>query len=615
MARHGHKRSKVKKGDVKTIKKMFLIGNLRKENVMKNCLKTGQLKMLVALVLIPGFCLVSIAQETGKATGQEKVLTNVGEKMLKKISVDFRDTPIDDVIMTIGKQVDLDIVKGPDVTGSVTATLTDVPLEEALNHILTAYGAGFVASENMIRIVPSSQLTTETEKLVSKVYRIYYADVTQVEQALAKIVSKRGSLTVSKGSSNIIVTDTESNIKNIDAFLEEIDRVTPQILVEVRIYDISNKENFDIGVDWYAGSNTPITDIERTKTDSRTNTQTNTSNTTSDNTTTHTTTDIGETGPTSTTDNERIQIYDNLVDPLNPTSDNTTNTITTTSGTAGRTADTTTTTATEGTNSTTELTNSVTSDDSETRTLDGTWLRDSYSKSKPFMGGGFNTEDGGTLRFGILNDHFDIELALSILHKQVGAKLLANPRIMVLDNETASFKSIREIPYQRLQQGGYQSFGTTEFKEVGVQLEVTPHLAKDDMIRMHIVPVFSVHVDDVILSLAGASTMPQPVVDKREADTITLVKDGQTVVIGGLRKKETTHDIRKIPLLGDLPVLGNLFRSDSEEVVNSELVVFITPRIVEQSFLTETEAKYLEATEIQSPKLPTTKIDPETKKL
>ncbi len=95
-------------------------------------------------------------------------------------------------------------------------------------------------------------------------------------------------------------------------------------------------------------------------------------------------------------------------------------------------------------------------------------------------------EAGGTLRFGVLNDAVDIDLALSILHKQVGAKLLANPRILVLDNEKATIDITSEIPYQRLTEsamGG--SMGTTEFKEVGVKLEVTPHLAaRDEMIRL-----------------------------------------------------------------------------------------------------------------------------------
>jgi len=86
-------------------------------------------------------------------------------------------------------------------------------------------------------------------------------------------------------------------------------------------------------------------------------------------------------------------------------------------------------------------------------------------------------------------------------------------------------------------------------------------------------------------------------------------------VIGGLRKEEITTETSKVPLLGDIPILGLLFRFEGEERRSSELVVFITPRLIEQSVLTEAESAYLEATEFIGPKLPTTKIDSETKKL
>ena len=485
---------------------------------MKNYCESRKLKMLAALLLILGFCVVGIPQGAEKPP-EEKVLTAVEQKMLKKISVDFRDTPIDDVIRTIAKQVDLDIVKGPDVTGNVTATLTEVPLEEALSHILTAYGCGYVPSENMIRIVPSEQLTEEAEKVVSRVYRIVYADVTEVEKALTKIVSKRGSISSNPGTSNIMVTDTESKMTAIDTFVEEIDRRTAQILVEARIYDITNTDSLDLGVEWNnLGRNTGM----------------------------------------------------------------------------------------------------------GTRTTGGPI--GGFSRTEPFITGEFDsgilqaTKTTAALNFGIINETANVDMLITAAREKGAAQLLANPRILVLDNETASFKAVREIPYQQLQQGGWQSFGTTEFKEVGVELQVTPHLAKDGMIRLHILPVFSVQVGNVDIPLETTATTgqtirtaPQPIVDRREADTIALVKNGDTVVIGGLRKQEITQEINKIPLLGDIPIIGLLFKFQGEETVNSELVVFITPRIIEEPVLTETEVEHLKATEIPSPQPPTTKIDPSTR--
>ncbi len=491
---------------------------------MKSCGELRRIKVLGVLMVLLGICVVSFAQGAAQPAKEEKMLTAVDQKMLKKISVDFRDTPIDDVIRTIAKQVDLDIVKGPEVTGNVTATLTDVPLQEALTHILSAYGAGYVASENMIRIVPASQLTEETEKTVSKVYRIVYADVTEAEKALTKVISKRGSISSNPGTSNIMITDTESKIAAIDAYIEEIDRRTAQIIVEARIYDVTNTDALDLGIQWRAGRNTGYGTGRGTG-----------------------------------------------LDTLSPT---------------------------------------------------GGPVSGTLTNSDPFVGGNFETSTNkaeattGRLDFGFITQHVDIDMLMSAERNKDAAKLLANPRILVLDNEKATFKAVREIPYQQLQQGGFQSYGTTEFKKVGVELQVTPHLAKDGMIRLRIVPIFSVFVTNVSLSLATSGTpitMPQPVVDTREADTIALVQNGDTVVIGGLRKEEVTQEISKIPLLGDIPILGALFKFEGEQTINSELIVFITPRLVEDLVLTETEAEHLKETEIPTPQVPATRIDPATR--
>ena len=412
----------------------------------------------------------------------------------------------------------MNIIKSPEVVGDVTATLIDVPLEEVLNNILTSHGYGYVVDKNMIRVAPLEDIAAVDERLTSRIYRIYYADVTEVEKALSKFISQRGSLSSSPATSNIIVTDTETKIKAIDKFIEEIDRITPQILVEVRIYDITTDEDFDLGIEWNAGRNS----TERTS--------------------------LGTavTVPDSTS-------YGVGMDT-----------------TPGDTS------ASAGARGTT------------TRT------------STPFVAGSYDELTGGSIRFGILNDAVDIDIALNILHEQDFAKLLANPRIMVLDNETATFEIIREIPYTEstsTSEGG--SYTSTEFKKVGVKLEVTPHVTRDGMVRLQIQPEYDVRV---------GSTSP-PTVDTRKLDTIALVKDGQTVVLGGLRKNETTQDTWKVPLFGDIPLLGGLFQSETESIENSELVIFITPQIIAQPALSETERQQFEVTEFSGPKAAPTWIE------
>jgi len=482
----------------------------------------------------------------------EVAISSLKERMQKRISVEFRNTAIEDALMLMADQADVDIVKSPTVTGSVTVKLTDVPLKEALDNILAAHGYRYVADKNMIRVASADEITQVAERILSRIYRITYADVKEVESALRKFLSKQGSLTSVRGTSNIIVTDTESQVKAMDEFISEIDRITPQILVEARIYDVTSTEGFDIGAEWEAGRNTDVTDITRENT--------------------HTRTDTADSGENYY---EREQVWDAV-------------------------------TSTYTTDETTwnyeDPTTSYATTDTDTITKESTGRR-----SKPFVTGTFDKETGGTITFGLLNDAVDIELALNILHTQVSAKLLANPRILVLDNETAEFKIVSEIPYTEqssTSSGG--SMTSTRFKNVGVELTVTPHVTRDGMVRLDITPVFSV-VSELGEILIGGRAVPT--VDKREVDTKALVKDGQTVVIGGLRKREVSQDIRKIPVLGDMPLLGGLFRDESESIETSELLIFITPRIIVEPTLSPREQKQLRDTEFPTPKKPRLRLD------
>jgi type II secretory pathway component GspD/PulD (secretin) len=114
---------------------------------------------------------------------------------------------------------------------------------------------------------------------------------------------------------------------------------------------------------------------------------------------------------------------------------------------------------------------------------------------------------------------------------------------------------------------------------------------------LHLLPEFNVFVERVTLS-----TTDVPVVDTRKVDTIALVKDGQTVVLGGMRKKDVSKENNKVPLLGDLPLIGGLFRFDGEDTAVTELIVFITPWIINQEpVLSLDEQDALEETRFKKP--------------
>jgi type IV pilus assembly protein PilQ len=440
-----------------------------------------------------------------------EILTPVQKRMQQKISVDFRETPIEDVLRILARQAEIDVVKSPKVTGSVTATLKDIPLGEALDNILSAHGYGYISTQNMIRVVPQEEIYQAKEKKVSRVYRVTFADVKEVEVALKKFMSETGSISSNPGTSNIIVTDMESKILAIDKFLEEIDRPTPQILVEARIYDITSTDQLDLGVEWNFGKNT----------------------------------NYGANGIGAIGDNSTLTYPNNNANPF----------------------------------------------------ITG------------LSSGSTNKADGmqNVFRFGILNKSVDLDALIRAEQKEITAKLLANPRIMVLDNQQATIKIVEEIPYQELTEtsGGGQ-IGTTKFKDVGVELVVTPHLTRDNKIRLILKPKFSVRTSEVFVT---ANSIPQPVVAKRETDTVALIEDNQTVVIGGLRKQDIQQEIKKIPLLGDIPLLGALFRFEGESTVNSELVVFITPHLImDKPVMTERELIRLKETDLPMPRAESTRL-------
>ena len=478
--------------------------------------------LLAIAAILSSPCVVAlaaaVANEGDPNAGKAEVPTSLEQRMQKKISVDFMDTTIDDVIRIMAEQADVDVIKSPKVTGTVTAKLSNVPLEEALRNILASQGYDYVMSKNMIRVAPSDEITQEAEKLVTKIYRVNYADIKEVEKSLGKLVSQRGAISINQGTSNIIVKDTESNVKAIGAFIEEIDRITPQILVEARIYDITSKNELDLGIEWMAGRNTTYQDSDGT-----------------------TTIAPGALGQTKTGD----------TDPF--------------------------------------TTGIFTGDTAKT------------------------TGTQGLLKLGWLKNNLNIDVVLKAQQNLINAKLLANPRILVLDNETANIGITSQIPYQELSQtSGGGDIGTTSFKDVGVKLKVTPHLTRADKIRMIVEPEFSVQTGNVTFA-SGALTYPQPIVATRTAKTTLLVDSGQTVVLGGLRKKDVNKTVNKVPILGDIPLICYLFRFEGEDTTNSEMLVFITPRIVADASLSDVEKKQYEVTDFPGPAIEQTRAEKDAK--
>lgn len=182
----------------------------------------------------------------------------------------------------------------------------------------------------------------------------------------------------------------------------------------------------------------------------------------------------------------------------------------------------------------------------------------------------------GALTAMSIGRNVSLNAVINALQTSKDSKLLADPNVTVMNHEPAKIQIVTEVPYQQLTQGIQGgSIGTTAFREAGVTLEVTPHIARDNTISMIVNPRFSV--------LTGfTETDEQPIIDRREAKTTVRITNGETFVLGGLRQKTKIIDRSGIPGLQDIKTLkiGKLFQYKSETFRESELLVFITPEVV-----------------------------------
>lgn len=209
---------------------------------------------------------------------------------------------------------------------------------------------------------------------------------------------------------------------------------------------------------------------------------------------------------------------------------------------------------------------------------------------------------GGILFGRILTPSWDINANLKAAVENNTAEILANPRILALNNTESLIKIVRQHPYINWSFDAQTKtfIGTVNFdKQSGVTLNVMPQITDDGNILLKVVPVQYTHRGDVSFATAGGDTTAGgsaavttvPVIDERRAEAILLVKDGQTIVIGGLRSNDELITDHKIPVLGDLPFFGNLFKSKTTSVSHTEMMLFVTPYIVKDTLPLTAEEK------------------------
>jgi len=158
-------------------------------------------------------------------------------------------------------------------------------------------------------------------------------------------------------------------------------------------------------------------------------------------------------------------------------------------------------------------------------------------------------------------------------------RILSTPQVLTTDNEEARITIGENRPFQTrsttdVSGGTYESF---EYRDVGKILKITPHVTEGRLVRMQI----NLEVTEIDRQATSTTSSTLPVTLKRTVDTTVIVRDNQTIVIGGLIDDTTTNNETKVPVLGNIPVLGWLFKDTSEKTTKTNLYIFITPRVIE----------------------------------
>ncbi|MBI3391856.1 MAG: type IV pilus secretin PilQ [Nitrospirae bacterium] len=438
----------------------------------------------------------------------------------KRISLDFQDADIKNVLRLIAEVSGFNLITSDEVQGKVTVKLLNVPWDQALDIILKTKGLGEVREGTIIRVAPVAALTKEqedaakrreaearAEPTITRLVTLSFSRAKEVEPVLKKALSSKGDITLDERTNTLIIRDIARIAGQVAELARTLDKQTPQVIIEARIVEVSTNYLKELGIQW--GGHYVRDAAHGNALQYRFPNSMGVAS--------------GLTGPGSDSLNQN---------PTNPLTGARAEAAGTTAGatSAGR--------------------------------------GNAFAVNLPATVG---LGAGGAIGFtvGSIANIMSLDVVLSALENTGRLKILSNPKIATLDNKEAIIKSGRRIPYETVSQSGTQ----TQWIDATLELKVVPHITDDRHIDIKIEA--KKNEGDWSNSVKGT-----PSVIVKEASTQLLVRDGDTVVLGGVFK--TTENDAKIglPWLSDIPVLGWLFKKETAKKENEELLIFITPKVL-----------------------------------
>ncbi|WP_320045757.1 secretin and TonB N-terminal domain-containing protein [uncultured Ilyobacter sp.] len=453
----------------------------------------------------------------------------------QKVTVDYNKADLVNVLRTLSFSNDLNIVISDRISGTVTMSVKDAQLDDLLEAILRSNGYTYVQSGNLVEIMSLEDAKTiqESERSVSKVFSLKKIDASEVAEDV-KLFLKDGDTSVVNAETNsITVRAKKSELISVKNFLDERDGIKKEDVQKnvelIRVKHMTPQKAYEIlGEIGYKIAG----DIKYSES-------------------------LG--GLIVIASSEEADTLKNIMDKIDVPELQVVieaRILEVQEGT-GRDWG-----MSWGYNSN-NLTEADTSDGSGGY-LSGT---DSYYDAS-------SLSDGITLGLGLLGSDQFSAVYRNVLEDS-STEILAKPVITTLNGKKATIELTEEVPYKELEyvsDSGDATSTSYEFKDVGITLEVTPVITDDGMIKIEVTPEIS--------EVTGYTDDGVPFVSSRKVETNVIVRNGQTLAIGGLIKDTKSTTSTEDPYLSKIPILGYFFKSSNNEKSKTNLMIFITPKII-----------------------------------
>lgn len=461
-----------------------------------------------------------------------------GDPLRQLVSIEFREMDLSNVVALLAQRADINVIAGTDITGTVTASLKNIPLMEAMEIVLGMNGLGIIKEGSIYRIVPIEEAIAA--KRTTKLVVLEKARAEEVKKTLDAIVlgypdSQSISVADNASTNVIVLAGPVERIQELEQIVKQLDLAEAVIPTVTRAIKLNYAEPEGIS---------PVIEGMLTKEIGMVEQDTRGRHVV-----------VTDTPVVVAQIEELIKELDIPVKQVSIDA---------------------------------MIVDAVMRDASQTGV---DWVMQhipDVNRRGEVIGnlqelaldatmGNIGTDllDAGVLSIGTLSSEWDFRADIAAEVQSRNAEILANPVVVTIENKIAEISIVQEYPYQELTQTTQgPPVATTEFKPIGVQLEVTPRVTHNNDIVVEIKAKQS--------SISGLSETGVPIEDKREASTTLLTGNGRTIFIGGLRNVSDRLNVSKLPVLGDIPIANFLFRQNDIEKVNTELLVFMTCNVVEK---------------------------------